>query len=227
MYRHQQLIARALLSNCWQSRYVFSESFDCPPKIQLLPMHWWRQERSRPSAATLPSALRLVQNVSAMNIHTEWHQARSSSKVGEPRCRMHSRSRAKGCGHASWPEPWTAGWGREASHWAGYWTSRRLASSSDARKPACAGPWRRCGWGWSLVTGEYVPNRGDAVWLEFDPQAGHEQAGRFSASGPTVFFILAPAPWRAHSFARYVLNSRVFTRTEFSMSTRKCRACGQ
>lgn len=24
----------------------------------------------------------------------------------------------------------------------------------------------------------YVPARGDAVWLVFDPQAGHEQAGR-------------------------------------------------
>lgn len=24
----------------------------------------------------------------------------------------------------------------------------------------------------------YVPERGDAVWLDFDPQAGHEQAGR-------------------------------------------------
>ena len=24
----------------------------------------------------------------------------------------------------------------------------------------------------------YVPDRGDVVWLEFDPQAGHEQAGR-------------------------------------------------
>ena len=24
----------------------------------------------------------------------------------------------------------------------------------------------------------YVPKRGDAVWLHFDPQAGHEQAGR-------------------------------------------------
>lgn len=23
----------------------------------------------------------------------------------------------------------------------------------------------------------YVPDRGDVVWLEFDPQAGHEQAG--------------------------------------------------
>ena len=24
----------------------------------------------------------------------------------------------------------------------------------------------------------YVPDRGDAIWLEFTPQAGHEQAGR-------------------------------------------------
>lgn len=24
----------------------------------------------------------------------------------------------------------------------------------------------------------YVPSRGDFVWLEFDPQSGHEQAGR-------------------------------------------------
>lgn len=24
----------------------------------------------------------------------------------------------------------------------------------------------------------YVPSRGDAVWISFDPQAGHEQAGR-------------------------------------------------
>lgn len=24
---------------------------------------------------------------------------------------------------------------------------------------------------------EYVPERGDVVWLEFNPQAGHEQAG--------------------------------------------------
>jgi mRNA interferase MazF len=24
----------------------------------------------------------------------------------------------------------------------------------------------------------YVPERGDVVWLQFNPQAGHEQAGR-------------------------------------------------
>jgi mRNA interferase MazF len=28
------------------------------------------------------------------------------------------------------------------------------------------------------ATKRYVPDRGDAVWLTFDPQAGHEQSGR-------------------------------------------------
>ncbi len=28
------------------------------------------------------------------------------------------------------------------------------------------------------MSGEYVPRRGDAVWLSFDPQSGHEQKGR-------------------------------------------------
>ena len=32
----------------------------------------------------------------------------------------------------------------------------------------------------------YVPRRGDVVWLNFDPQAGHEQAGRRPA------FVLSP-----------------------------------
>lgn len=27
------------------------------------------------------------------------------------------------------------------------------------------------------MIGEYVPRRGDAIWLNFDPQSGHEQAG--------------------------------------------------
>jgi hypothetical protein len=27
------------------------------------------------------------------------------------------------------------------------------------------------------VPRRYVPNRGDVVWLQFNPQAGHEQAG--------------------------------------------------
>ncbi|HKP74084.1 MAG TPA: endoribonuclease MazF [Longimicrobiaceae bacterium] len=29
-----------------------------------------------------------------------------------------------------------------------------------------------------VTSGPYVPQRGDLVWLDFDPQAGHEQAGR-------------------------------------------------
>ena len=28
------------------------------------------------------------------------------------------------------------------------------------------------------MPGRYVPARGDFVWLQFNPQAGHEQAGR-------------------------------------------------
>jgi mRNA interferase MazF len=29
-----------------------------------------------------------------------------------------------------------------------------------------------------VSAGPYVPQRGDLVWIDFDPQAGHEQAGR-------------------------------------------------
>lgn len=29
-----------------------------------------------------------------------------------------------------------------------------------------------------MVAEGYVPRRGDVVWLHFDPQTGHEQAGR-------------------------------------------------
>lgn len=28
-----------------------------------------------------------------------------------------------------------------------------------------------------MVGGQYVPDRGDIVWLSFSPQAGHEQSG--------------------------------------------------
>ncbi len=28
------------------------------------------------------------------------------------------------------------------------------------------------------MAGRYVPQRGDIVWIQFNPQAGHEQAGR-------------------------------------------------
>jgi len=42
-------------------------------------------------------------------------------------------------------------------------------------------------------SGSYVPERGDVVWLSFDPQAGHEQAGR----RPAV--ILTPALYNRSS----------------------------
>lgn len=38
-----------------------------------------------------------------------------------------------------------------------------------------------------MVKREYVPDAGDIVWLQFDPQAGHEQAGRRPA------LVLTPA----------------------------------
>ena len=39
----------------------------------------------------------------------------------------------------------------------------------------------------------YVPNRGDVVWLNFDPQAGHEQRGRRPA------LIVSPRPYNGRS----------------------------
>jgi mRNA interferase MazF len=41
------------------------------------------------------------------------------------------------------------------------------------------------------IVSEWVPDRGDVVWLEFDPQAGREQAGR----RPAV--VLSPASYNA------------------------------
>ena len=38
---------------------------------------------------------------------------------------------------------------------------------------------------------EYVPEAGDIVWLHFDPQAGHEQAGHRPA------LVLSPARYNA------------------------------
>jgi mRNA interferase MazF len=37
--------------------------------------------------------------------------------------------------------------------------------------------------------GSYIPERGDAVWITLDPQAGHEQAGRRPA------LVLSPAAY--------------------------------
>jgi len=36
------------------------------------------------------------------------------------------------------------------------------------------------------MAGSYVPDRGDIVWLQFNPQAGHEQAGHRPA------FVVSP-----------------------------------
>jgi mRNA interferase MazF len=40
-----------------------------------------------------------------------------------------------------------------------------------------------------MAAGRYVPGAGDVVWLEFDPQAGHEQAGH----RPAV--VISPASY--------------------------------
>jgi mRNA interferase MazF len=40
-----------------------------------------------------------------------------------------------------------------------------------------------------VTPARYVPERGDLVWLTFDPQAGREQAGRRPA------LVLSPAPY--------------------------------
>lgn len=37
----------------------------------------------------------------------------------------------------------------------------------------------------------YIPGRGDLVWLMFDPQAGHEQAGHRPA------LVISPMPYNA------------------------------
>jgi len=42
-----------------------------------------------------------------------------------------------------------------------------------------------------LVAEEYIPDRGDIVWLSFDPQKGHEQSGRRPA------LILSPMSYNA------------------------------
>src|SRR5688572_24863255 len=40
-----------------------------------------------------------------------------------------------------------------------------------------------------MVANQYVPGRGDVVWLSLNPQAGHEQAGRRPA------LVLSPASY--------------------------------
>jgi mRNA interferase MazF len=43
------------------------------------------------------------------------------------------------------------------------------------------------------VKSGYVPEKGDVVWLDFDPQAGHEQSGRRQA------FVLSPAKYNGRT----------------------------
>jgi mRNA interferase MazF len=44
-----------------------------------------------------------------------------------------------------------------------------------------------------VVNAEYVPVRGDIIWLNFSPQAGHEQAGRRPA------LVLSPHAYNERS----------------------------
>lgn len=40
-----------------------------------------------------------------------------------------------------------------------------------------------------MVTENYIPDRGDLVWLQFNPKSGHEQSGKRSA------LVLSPATY--------------------------------
>ncbi len=44
-----------------------------------------------------------------------------------------------------------------------------------------------------MAAKKYVPDRGDVVWLQFAPQAGHEQAGHRPA------LVLSPASYNRRS----------------------------
>ena len=44
-----------------------------------------------------------------------------------------------------------------------------------------------------MAARKYVPDRGDVVWLQFTPQAGHEQAGHRPA------LVLSPASYNRRS----------------------------
>ena len=63
------------------------------------------------------------------------------------------------------------------------------------------------------MVGAYVPERGDLVWLRFDPHAGHEQAGRRPAlilspgsyNGKVGLAIACPITSRAKGYPFEVL----------------------
>ena len=59
-----------------------------------------------------------------------------------------------------------------------------------------------------MVSAPYVPGRGDIVWLNFNPHAGHEQAGRRPAlvlsprsyNGRTGLALLCPVTTAAKGY---------------------------
>ncbi len=59
-----------------------------------------------------------------------------------------------------------------------------------------------------MVASEYVPSRGDIVWLSFSPQAGHEQAGHrpalvlspFGYNNKTSLVLLCPITSRVKGY---------------------------
>jgi len=59
-----------------------------------------------------------------------------------------------------------------------------------------------------MVNKSYVPERGDVVWLDFDPQTGHEQAGRRPAlilspriyNRPSGLALLCPITSRSKGY---------------------------
>lgn len=63
--------------------------------------------------------------------------------------------------------------------------------------------------------GRYVPDVGDVVWLQFDPQAGHEQAGHRPAlvlsparyNGPRGMMICCPMTSRIKDYPFEVVDS--------------------
>jgi mRNA interferase MazF len=62
----------------------------------------------------------------------------------------------------------------------------------------------------------YVPDKGHWVWLRFDPQAGHEQAGRRPG------LVLSPLEFNRASgfcFVAPVTNTRRGLRTHIAIST--------
>jgi len=42
-----------------------------------------------------------------------------------------------------------------------------------------------------MKSGNYIPDRGDLIWLDFDPQSGHEQRGKRPA------LVLSPGAYNA------------------------------